>query len=675
MVTNKPPYGVLYLVLFVLAMTPMVFGVDVGYVVGDSFHEGEYLGAVWHIFHYYKGEAGFPLFIHGAMDFIPSVLAKNIYGEEKIIVGTRIINSVIVLVSWVLLLDISRRIASRSWIGYAISLLPLLMLFLASKNYQQAINLHHAIVGPRDFFLILAIWSLAGYSFASNRINRLLFGSMALCASIFAIFWSYDRGVIAGLIIIAISMLTWRNDKRSVWLVISVLIGCFLFIEVTGFFGGILDNFRNILYWLKYSQEVWSNKDLYPITVQPLLLPVAGILLVPLACIGVHADKKLKDTRALAIVFLLFVVEIFLVKSIFNRPGLPRTSWGLWPLVLILVYALSRLPISYKRKAGDSNNERHFDFQFISTVAPLFVLTLAFSNYFYAYPNVNNVHKFLSALKNPPSDRLLIDSDLLKASIAVGKNARSCAFLWSNEGIISLIAKLPVCSGFYYPVYAASVYEDKIIADLRNETPEVIVVESPFWSIKIDNKTMRNRFPSIWKFIESHYPYEEKVGAYTLRSVRPSITWLFSGDRLTFDNLGDAQIFLGSGWSQPESWGVWSDGGDSKINLDIPVNKLRNWKKLRLFVKGYVVPGMLPSQIVKVFFNNKKIGDIKFSDESVRDVMLNLPDFDKSGDISENIKSEISFKISNPVSPNDLKLSGDSRRLGLGLVSIQFLVD
>lgn len=154
---------------FLLFSVFVVFQVDVGRPVTDTFHEGEYVGLVWHMAAYYAGNASFPLLIHGGMDFIPSLLARIVYGDDRVIVGTRVVNSLIVIVAWSFFLDLCWRLTIKSKKYTIWMIVPILFILLASRQWESALELHHAFIGPRDLFLILSLWALVSYEQCLDR--------------------------------------------------------------------------------------------------------------------------------------------------------------------------------------------------------------------------------------------------------------------------------------------------------------------------------------------------------------------------------------------------------------------------------------------------------------------------------------------------------------------------
>ena len=248
----SPPF-----LLFLLFSIFVVSQVDVGRSVTDTFHEGEYVGLVWHMAAYYAGNASFPLLIHGGMDFIPSLLAKIAYGDDRVIVGTRVINSLIVIVTWSFFLDLCWRMASKSKEYTAWIAIPIIFILLASRQWESAVDLHHAFIGPRDLFLILTLWALVSYEQCHNKNVRLSHVVLITTASIFGIYWSYDRGIMALLsyAAFAFSMLH-RKLKFDAALSIVTAIVILAILEYSKLAGSIIDVLSNILYWMRNGSEI-----------------------------------------------------------------------------------------------------------------------------------------------------------------------------------------------------------------------------------------------------------------------------------------------------------------------------------------------------------------------------------------------------------------------------------
>ena len=74
------------LVCFIFLICNVLISTNLSESLGDAgtiYHEGELVGNYWHMLGYYRGTEKFPLLIHGAMDYWPSIAAANVFGEKK----------------------------------------------------------------------------------------------------------------------------------------------------------------------------------------------------------------------------------------------------------------------------------------------------------------------------------------------------------------------------------------------------------------------------------------------------------------------------------------------------------------------------------------------------------------------------------------------------------------
>ena len=115
------------------------------------------------------------------------------------------------------------------------------------------------------------------------------------------------------------------------------------------------------------------------------------------------------------------------------------------------------------------------------------------------------------------------------------------------------------------------------------------------------------------------------------------------------------------GWSQPETWGTWSDGPEAclKVQLSEPPQD-----DIVLLIKahGFVTP-IHPSVTVEILVNGTTVGQWVFaSSQEIAEKAFRV-----SKTIVADRDLDISFRISEPHSPNESKESDDSRLLGIGL--------
>ncbi len=506
---------------FLLFSIFVVSQVDVGHSVTDTFHEGEYVGLVWHMAAYYAGNASFPLIIHGGMDFIPSLLAKFVYGDDRVIVGTRVINSLIVIVTWSFFLDLCWRMASKpkeytAWIA-----IPIIFILLASRQFESAVDLHHAFIGPRDLFLILTLWSLVSYEQCLNDKARVSYVALITMASTFGIYWSYDRGIMALLSYTAFAFsLLHRNFKFDAALSIVTAIAMLVIMEYSKLAGSIFDVLSNILHWIRNGSEIWQDYNLHPISTAPFMLPFALVALIPLVLYAVKDDLIKNKSPLIIVVALLIVIEIILIKTIFNRPGLPRSTWGLWPLIVLLIYGGSRFFHPSPKDTSFSQPQLKQISPLLVFIFPAFILSLTTLHYYHIYspPRLSLFNAFVDNARYSKRDINIVSGDIKKISEAMALSKPSCAFGWTNEGVIPLLARLPLCTKFSYAIYSSNNYQSNIINELSLINPSALVFDTPNWSIKIDDKPMSDRLPYVFDFILKKYPHEVRMGAYTLRT-------------------------------------------------------------------------------------------------------------------------------------------------------------
>jgi hypothetical protein len=652
----------------------IVLQVDVGYPVTDTFHEGEYVGLIWHILSYYEGRTTFPLVIHGAMDFAPSLIAKVIYGENSIIVGTRIANSIIVITTWVFFLDFCWRVIENPQKKAFMISIPMLLILLASKNWGIALALHHAFIGPRDLFLIISLWAFVSYEQSDSGNGRIFYTFVLISAAIVGLYWSYDRGLMAAIVALTFSakalLCRRRMDAR---VILAVTFFTFSILEYTKIFGSVLDISTNIFYWIKSSKDIWGNSTLFPISLQPMMLPISLAALLPLVFFGARNDLKLKRVGEITVVLILVIVEVFMIKTIFNRAGLPRTSWGLWPLIAIFLYGASRLPFGLVKLPSSSTikSEVCKGAYILLLLVPVFALSITYSNYFYSYPNFSTFSQFKSNLISPKRDIDLVSGDVKKVSLELSNLEQNCAFSWTNEGVITLIARLPVCTRFSYLVYAKSTEQSRIIEQLVSDNPSAIVVGSPNWSLRIDERSMQTRLPEVNSYIIENYPFLIRVGEYEIRSKNPQGYLNYKFEKLYFSTGKNGEHLTSNGWSHTESWGVWSQNNTASVILGLPSDSPLADYEISITAQGFTVEGRHPKQNVDLIINNKIVGSLVY-DSSIAEVKV----FKISKEQIYAAKSkygilEIKFRINNAISPSDLGLSGDTRKLGIGLISMQ----
>ena len=134
------------------------------------------------------------------------------------------------------------------------------------------------------------------------------------------------------------------------------------------------------------------------------------------------------------------------------------------------------------------------------------------------------------------------------------------------------------------------------------------------------------------------------------------------GTDITFGLLGNADDFLGFGWSSPMSNGCWNNGHNSslKIKLAVPENDLLLKATLRPYIKPEV-----PEQQIHVLANGTEIDLWSAGKQQVHQFRAVIP---KALIHSPDV--EITFHLPNAVSPRSIGAGGDRRQLAILMRSL-----
>ena len=135
------------------------------------------------------------------------------------------------------------------------------------------------------------------------------------------------------------------------------------------------------------------------------------------------------------------------------------------------------------------------------------------------------------------------------------------------------------------------------------------------------------------------------------------------GETTFFSKQSIGTQFLLNGWGEPEAWGVWSEGSEASFFLPMPTARPKN---LDISLLAFIAPGH-PKISVSIFANDIFIERMVINE--ARPPHIKIPINDQNY-LSGSV--EVRFKVDSPISPFRLNLSGDTRSLGVGLVSATY---
>lgn len=137
----------------------------------------------------------------------------------------------------------------------------------------------------------------------------------------------------------------------------------------------------------------------------------------------------------------------------------------------------------------------------------------------------------------------------------------------------------------------------------------------------------------------------------------------------SFDSLVDIPLnywrnsTLLSGWSYREGWGMWTKAAHAQIETFAPPGP----SVLSITGRGFVRPSNKDGQIVKIFANDRFIGEMVFHADETSTFTFLVPPLATD----KHTTSTLSFRISDPTRPSELfASSSDHRKLGFGLIRL-----
>lgn len=144
-------------------------------------------------------------------------------------------------------------------------------------------------------------------------------------------------------------------------------------------------------------------------------------------------------------------------------------------------------------------------------------------------------------------------------------------------------------------------------------------------------------------------------------SIWPSIQELrFSSDDQP------AYRFL-DGWSNPETWGTWSEGYEAGLAIDLVEYPTRDLDVV-IYAHGFVTPEH-PNMVVDVLVNSHMVGRLDFANlGEPMEFRVRVP----MAYLTER-SMDLRFVVPEPHSPQESGLSEDTRLLGIGLRKMSFV--
>lgn len=138
--------------------------------------------------------------------------------------------------------------------------------------------------------------------------------------------------------------------------------------------------------------------------------------------------------------------------------------------------------------------------------------------------------------------------------------------------------------------------------------------------------------------------------------------------QVIYFNTPSSNKYLKSGFSYAEKWGTWSEGETSEIEFVLKKLEQHNIESIEFEVSPWVVENH-SSFDTEIMLNGKLLDKWSFNTNHTYPEKRVLRISDKL--IGNDGKVHLEFRYDNVKSPLDLNLSGDSRKLSLGFISMK----
>jgi hypothetical protein len=510
--------------------------------IQDSFHIGEYFTASTNLL---NGTTQAPITIHGALDFLPALLCRAIWGVEHYMLPTIALNKVLTTTSVLVLYGLIYRVTDKLRTGLAF---PLLLATAVTAT---------RLVGYRDLFFLISLWLFYELTERENSHLRNLAGIALSITLAGGLFWSFDRGI-AATISIGTGLLLKSFRNKLYLLLIAVSGGMFLSVLIMLKNANILDYFENVRILFQTSSQ-WS----YGFSPQIFIAQTFAVFVNTGALTFlIYKLWQNKSLQSLPMLVVLILANLFMLRIGINRADISHLHMTLWVPLIILGFSTQGVDIGTLRPKGYIltaisslailfgvgfyllNSDmvsfavlmvtvyfisKSTDSQFairLNTAAVYWLALIALliglkSLYFTAtaprQATEKNTYATPIAFLKPPLNKTITDAGTFWASSQINSVGVGCLLDLTNSGIINALTDKPTCSRFLYPVYATLPFERELISSFKKGNPAALVYSTTQWYYSIDKKPMNQRFPTLDAYIKNAYPIEECSEGYCIR--------------------------------------------------------------------------------------------------------------------------------------------------------------
>ena len=479
----------------------------------DPFHEGEYLSTRM----LFAPGMSAPLLIHGSMDYVPADLARLLFGADRMVAGTRLVNLAFTALACFAMLGTLLAIARTRGERLAALLLGAAVLFWINARALTVVLLQQGSPGVRDLPLLIVLWTLVAATRSASPWRERLMGLGALIAAL-GWSWAYNRGVFALALIPAIAlatMLSGEPRRLLVWLGCGFVLGLALGLALEP--GMWLQHFRNALYW-QQNADVWHVPTPLSITVRNLpfytlaLAVLGGAAWAMWACWRNYGRRgELPALTALGLAaggnFLTMFNYPDPVHLMFTVPYFALLGFAAW-----VACVPDRLYPSWRQVLRGQAG-------LLTGIAAVLIVDFSgLTGTGTIRPVVQGLGRNLIGLVHGlPRDEQIVEPRAAKVAAVLRASGANCTYVFDNSGAFYHLSGLPSCSSIMLPVYVTARGEAQIIADLERRAPPIVVGRSSYWTDHINDRSVAERTPGLNRWFEQHYVVAEVIDGIEIR--------------------------------------------------------------------------------------------------------------------------------------------------------------
>lgn len=518
------------IIMFVFISLTILMAFRGEIVISDPFHTGEFFASAESFTSNRYTE--YPLTIHGALDFIPSLIAQKIFSVDNFFVYTILFYKVLNIISIIFFMIITNKMLHDSLLKYWLLLVGVLIApFLV--NY-------------RDLFFMLTFLIYLVLQDDHKYIVYKIFYQIIFGAIVgLGLFWSFDRGIATFVIFGIASLYIIPRDNSFIFSLLSFLV-TILFVSFVFNLFPISYYYENLLFLIKTSSQ-WSLGakpsaiilSVFAICVNLLTLYLYAkynnfkndykqysfflvLVLTSLLCLKIATNRA--DYGHIVFAFLAPFWLLIKIVDIEIKPTKILIAWS----IVLIVSSTILVSIIFTFKSVV-----YIPFILINLMILLFVfkktkiilnlfrifivVVLLYNVYLGIKSYMDNDYVWLSEIKSIKSNFDNTSNSMKWIANNIKHSKTDCIFDLTNNGIINGLTKLPSCTKYTYPVYANESFEKDLIDSLNSKKPQMIVYSTSFWSYNIDNRNMKVRFPALEEYIQQNYNYKVCKYNYCLR--------------------------------------------------------------------------------------------------------------------------------------------------------------